>query len=86
VSACATCKHLGQPNGVYFWPEDGADDIESEHRECNRIPHGNGTVTRETLTAPAIVTDGSGYVAKLRVLPTFGCALHEGREGRGGGT
>ena len=28
---------------------------------------------------PAAVLDGSGYAARLVVLPTFGCALHEER-------
>jgi len=27
----------------------------------------------------AVVTDGSGYAARLCVLPTFGCNLHEPR-------
>ncbi len=73
---CATCKHLGEPNAVSFFDDD-CEEHESEHRNCNRIHHGNGTTTRETLTEPAVVTDGSGYVARLRVLPTFGCALWE---------
>ena len=35
---------------------------------------------KELATDAAVVTDGSGYAARLRVLPTFGCTLHEPKE------
>jgi hypothetical protein len=67
--------------------EEDADDSEKvvgfvqrvEHT-CVRIIHGNaGDHEGRKLTPeqPAAVLDGSGYQARLVVLPTFGCVLHE---------
>lgn len=85
MKTCATCKFFGDhapldvPIDVEPWFKD------TDHHRCVRIIHGNrggahvdhadGGVSAE----PAVVTDGSGYAASLRVLPTFGCVLHEDR-------
>lgn len=79
MPTCATCRFAGSPAPIYVSGE-GTDWelLESEHVRCTRIIHGNsGGVTCEALREPAVVTDGSGYAASLRVLPTFGCILHE---------
>ena len=62
--------------------ESQDEDGESEHRYCARIEHGNGGTAKQAkrlASDPAVVSDGSGYAARLRVLPTFGCALHEAK-------
>ncbi len=83
MNRCATCKHLGEPDPITAWVEvgDELDELNSEHHQCKRVLHGNagGRETADRLTQPAVVVDGSGYVAQLRVLPTFGCVLWEER-------
>lgn len=87
---CATCRFFGSPAPLSWtiWDEnpqnahfdENYQDGESEHRLCARVQHGNGGSGREQkalATDLAVVTDGSGYAARLRVLPTFGCVLHE---------
>lgn len=73
-----------RPITYYNWdcPDDEEPDHETEHRSCVRIIHGNADSSSETQSAsePAVVIDGSGYAARLIVLPTFGCVLHEERE------
>ncbi len=76
---CETCKFMAAPRGLIQYGDDGSEGVVSKHRSCARIIHGNGDARNspETLDEPAIVTDGSGYAARLLVLPTFGCVLHE---------
>jgi hypothetical protein len=51
------------------------------HRTCTRIIHGNSWDAPDDADKQlALVTDGSGFAARLIVLPTFGCLLHEERE------
>jgi len=47
------------------------------HRLCHRVIAQHDIPRTEQKTALAMVADGSEYVAVLRVLPTFGCVLHE---------
>jgi hypothetical protein len=79
--ACSTCRFFGGPASIDAGCGEGDDyyERESGHHACVRIIHGNasGGVDVSLLNEKAVVTDGSGYAAKLRVLPTFGCALHE---------
>lgn len=87
LGTCATCRFFGARMGVEVWDDDydagngfgPGDTRETEHHACARIIHGNGGGVdfAKVNAEPAIVTDGSGYAARLRVLPTFGCALHE---------
>lgn len=83
---CATCRFFGARAPLAHFsgfPDDRPDDFlgrESEHHYCARIIHGNaGGLGPTVLQEPAVVTDGSGYAARLRVLPSFGCVLHEER-------
>jgi hypothetical protein len=80
---CDSCKHFGEPDPLHAWVELEDDDEEraSGHHECLRVLHGNagGRETFERFEQPAVVVDGSGYVARLRVLPTFGCVLWESK-------
>lgn len=86
MKQCSSCRFFGAPGGgVSIW-DDSADEgrgdtRETDHHACARIIHGNKGrgAFAEVNAEPAIVTDGSGYAARLRVLPTFGCALHEER-------
>ncbi len=81
---CASCKYLGEPDPLLdrFDPDEDEDDAPSEHRLCMRIPDAGCGVDpdRQFRHALACVTDGSGYMAKLRVRPTFGCVLWEERD------
>jgi len=72
---------MAAPRGLEFYEDNGAEFI-TGHRSCVRIIHGNGDAKYDRGFAglapePALVTDGSGYAARLIVLPTFGCTLHE---------
>ncbi len=75
---CATCRFLGSDRPLEYYDNDTDEDRASEHRVCVRIIHGNAE-SRKGFDEVAVVTDGSGYQAILRVLPTFGCALWEGK-------
>lgn len=80
MKTCATCRFMAAPRDAMSVWDDSQDDIcETEHRTCVRILHGNGGDLKYRLAAaePALVVDGSGYAARLVVLPTFGCMLHE---------
>jgi hypothetical protein len=77
VKTCASCRFFAAPRPLTNYMADPEE--ESAHHSCVRIIHGNGDAQREssTQTEPALVVDGSGYAARLIVLPTFGCVLHE---------
>lgn len=84
MKTCATCRFFGSPAPlswiIYEKHSLTGEEGESAHRLCARIEHGNGgsgQQTKKLASDPAVVTDGSGYAARLRVLPTFGCTLHE---------
>ena len=84
MNTCATCRFFGSPMPLSWSEDDDAyDDHETGHHACARIIHGNetgsGTTSKAKAIEIAVVTDGSGYAARLRVLPTFGCVLHEPR-------
>lgn len=74
MKTCSTCR---------FMAAERDDLVQSGHRTCVRIVHGNGCMTDKkklnVVNQPAAVVDGSGYAARLVVLPTFGCVLHEGK-------
>lgn len=90
---CGTCRFLAAERETYdVEQEDPSDpnrviyvDVERKLRTCTRIIHGNrDTWAYEgTEQQPAVVVDGSGYAARLLVLPTFGCVLHEPVPSRG---
>lgn len=78
MNTCASCRFFASPAPLEYIGDDLDDERGSEHHHCVGIIHGNATsVTLERLEEPALVTDGSGYSAMLRVLPSFGCTLHE---------
>ena len=77
MKTCATCRFFGSQMGVTFWDPDTNDMVGTEHHACARIIHGNGAGEDRAARELAVVTDGSGYAARLQVLPTFGCVLHE---------
>jgi hypothetical protein len=83
MKTCATCRFWSPArNGLTWFDDDDYDsERESEHHNCVRIVHGNdyGKV-KGAAGELAVVTDGSGYAASLRTLPTFGCVLHEESE------
>lgn len=81
MKTCSTCLFFGAKMGVEVWDGEADDTRETDHHACARIIHGNGHQIPFAIVnaEPAIVTDGSGFAARLRVLPTFGCALHEER-------
>ena len=84
MKTCATCRFMAAPRSaaIYWFDSDSDQDVESEHASCARIIHGNvdSCASRKAAKELAVVTDGSGYAARLCVLPTFGCVLHEEKE------
>jgi len=60
-----------------FWDPAAEERVETQHQTCARIVHGNGGDSPGVAHELAVVVDGSGYAARLCVLPTFGCALWE---------
>ena len=77
MKTCATCRFMAADRG-----EEGMRGGET-HSSCVRIIHGNscmGDGYPNVKAEPAVVVDGSGYAARLCVLPTFGCVLHEEKE------
>jgi hypothetical protein len=89
AKTCATCRFMGSSRGIEAWDDDAdspfgkGDTRETGHHTCTRVIHGNsgGRPFAAISAEPAVVTDGSGYAARLCVLPTFGCVLHEAKEG-----
>lgn len=83
MNRCETCRFMAEPRGRDFIGDEGQEDRSTEHRSCVRILHGNGDLQFEpyekSAREPALVVDGSGYAARLIVLPSFGCTLHEPR-------
>lgn len=83
---CGMCRFMAAEREPYPYPfkvktpED--DDRDIGHRSCVRIIHGNPDFNERGWAAQekAAVLDGSGYAARLVVLPTFGCVLHEPKE------
>lgn len=85
-STCATCRFMAEPREDFYAPADvTSNDVDkpTEHATCVRIIHGNedyrDEAMRKASREPALVIDGSGYEARLIVLPTFGCVLHEAK-------
>ncbi len=78
MNKCKTCRYFGSERGVINRYDDY---MPTQHRSCLRIIHGNGCENdTDPATELAVVTDGSGYAARLCVLPDFGCVLHEDRD------
>jgi hypothetical protein len=85
--SCATCRFWnrnGRNDEHMNWDSDAnggeGESVVTAHRRCLRILHGNAGMTKDEAAAArdlALVTDGSGYAAALRTLPTFGCVLWE---------
>lgn len=82
VSRCETCRFMAADRGGLLLYDPKTDDWEpSNYHTCVRVIHGNAEPFRtEAPDVPALVVDGSGYAARLVVLPTFGCVLHEAKE------
>lgn len=65
-----TCVRIIHGNGRMDHPKPADGTTYGEWREKQKeIPRRR--------VEPAAVLDGSGYAARLVVLPTFGCVLHE---------
>lgn len=65
---CNTCKYMA------------AQREGNGHYSCVKIVHGNPSGDTPNEHDLAAVLDGSGYAARLVVLPTFGCVLHESKD------
>lgn len=80
MKTCSTCRFMAtsRDDGGLTWFDSDYNEHTSDHATCVRVIHGNrGDQTDKTAKEPAVVVDGSGYAARLLVLPTFGCVLHE---------
>ena len=85
-ATCGTCRFMAAERDAQI--RTGTDmgiegDSSDTHHSCVRIVHGNGRprpdAPRDAMELAAVL-DGSGYAARLVVLPSFGCVLHEERE------
>lgn len=84
MNRCKDCRFWNR-NGEPLEICDKQNDYNSEpvaHRKCLFVIHGNAQgsgnhADREMENSPAAVLDGSGYVASLWTLPTFGCNAFE---------
>lgn len=86
MSTCETCRFMAAPRDDDFprasGPMNGTAWVGGT---CTRIIHANGSWEPPSdadpalwgPNQPAVVLDGSGYAARLVVLPTFGCNLWE---------
>lgn len=81
MNTCNTCRFWnrnGKPFPEHRFGEYGIPESEgTQHRRCLRVLHNSDSRHDDFIDEPAFVTDGSGYTAALRTLPTFGCVLHE---------
>jgi len=68
MNKCSTCKYMAAKRDETY-----------EMYTCVRIIHGNKDGNDITDKTMAAVLDGSGYSARLVVLPSFGCVLHESK-------
>jgi hypothetical protein len=90
MKTCETCRYMAEPRDK-AWREH---EPSANHRTCVRIIHGNGSPPNypwlgrgddspeydgDARKELAAVLDGSGYAARLVVLPSFGCVLHKER-------
>lgn len=84
MSTCASCKFFGSEMSLNGFDYETDVELETGHHACARIIHGNSGDDPMSKVAKelAVVTDGSGYAARLRVLSSFGCVLHEAKEPR----
>lgn len=55
-------------------------DIPSGYHKCERIKHCRNMDRILEMQEKAVVIDGSGYFAALRVSSMFGCAAFENKE------
>lgn len=76
MKLCKDCKFLGEE--IEVWDSDICEDKPSGFHECQRVCHGNKDCY-DVLEHDdsAIVVDGSGYFAALRVKEDFGCVYFE---------
>lgn len=77
MNRCETCKHRSDDHlDTVRWDEDG-NDLPITYYECKRVTHGNDGYGAENYKPgeQALVTDGSGYIARFVVENTFGCVL-----------
>lgn len=82
MQTCSTCRFMAASRDD-TWDDDGLEIWPLVRSTCVRIIHGNLTISNPVPSEqqPAMVVDGSGYSARLLVLPTFGCILHEPKGG-----
>jgi len=76
MNFCKNCKFLGEE--IDKWDCDEGKTVMTGFHQCKRIDHdanwdSNNTVHPDS----AVVVDGSGYFAALRVKEDFGCIYFE---------
>lgn len=74
---CGDCKHLGEPLTRYDWAD--LKDVPTRYRTCNRIEMAPDAYEIDSRTDLALAKDGSGYMASLLTLESFGCNLWEAK-------
>ncbi len=83
MNRCKDCKHLDE-NEIEIEIEDlESDDMlfhPSGFYQCNRVQHVSASMDiAEVQDLDAVVVDGSGYFAALRVRDDFGCMGFEAK-------
>jgi len=75
MNTCKNCKFFGEEIVTY----DGEDweEVKSEFHECERIYHCKDMRSVLQYQSKAVVVDGGGYFAALRVAEDFGCIHFE---------
>ena len=77
MSTCETCKHRGDDPITVCNERTDWDAKPSTYYECKRATHDERYDYEPG--QQAVVTDGSGYMAKLCVENTFGCNRWEAK-------
>ncbi len=74
MSTCGNCRYFGDEVILDEWEEM---PIRTGYHQCERIKHCEHFYNSQERDFSALVVDGSGYFAALRVTEDFGCIAFE---------
>lgn len=78
---CETCRHFGKLDPIEVFGATSVPLTRSDHHRCDRILSGWLDLDLDSAIAAEAIAplDDHGHIYghALRVLPTFGCVLHE---------
>lgn len=73
---CGTCRFIST-EPILIW-DDECNLVDAGYRTCKRVEHDEGG--KYPPNKKALVIDGSGYFAALKVEKDFGCILWEPKD------